>query len=73
MYALSQLAVCLLFVLCTIKDVHIYNNVGESPAAVGESPAAVGESPAAVGESPPAVGESPPAVGFSPVGFSPVG
>ena len=50
MYALSQLAVCLLFVLCTIKDVHIYNNVGESPAAVGESPAAVGFSP--VGESP---------------------
>ena len=25
MYELSQLAVCLLFVLCTIKDVHIYN------------------------------------------------
>ena len=24
MYELSQLAVCLLFVLCTIKDVHIY-------------------------------------------------
>ena len=24
MYELSQLAVCLLFVFCTIKDVHIY-------------------------------------------------
>ena len=24
MFELSQLAVCLLFVLCTIKDVHIY-------------------------------------------------
>ena len=31
MYELSQLAVCLLFVLSTIKDVHIYNKPHVTP------------------------------------------